>query len=337
MQGAEPLASFRRGPSAWRRCKEGKSGSSADSPFGESASRGSPCRPPSGGHYSSRRRRPARRTGRESANFFRAWSSGSVLICTAAWSAQGSDTWCTVSQVRQKPAPWTVWHRAIPQWAAPLLPGRSWRQERAPACGCWVWRPPLRDALPLPDLVWRVSARRHPWGWAPLLPRPRVVESGLLWGSPPGSLSKRASLLCWASVAHPMSHFQEGSGLMERTAPTALLSWLRCHGPSLSNLADPPPMSWITTGKSTNAGAGGIASCGSCRRAGFGIVVPVFQPYWRGNPVGAVFGLSAGWGLFFPTLSWPLVAAGMMVSVGLAGGVVAVSAITSSPTLVWSF
>ena len=50
--------------------------------------------------------------------------------------------------------------------------------------------------------------------------------------------------------------------------------------------------------------------------------------------VGAVFGLSGGWGLFFPTLSWPLVAAGMMVSVGLAGGVVAVSAITSSPTLV---
>ena len=34
---------------------------------------------------------------------------------------------------------------------------------------------------------------------------------------------------------------------MERTAPTALhSSWLRCHGPSLSNLADPPPKSWIT-------------------------------------------------------------------------------------------
>ena len=48
----------------------------------------------------------------------------------------------------------------------------------------------------------------------------------------------------------------------------------------------------------------------------------------------ADFGLLAGWGLFFPTLSWPLVAAGMMMSVGLAGGVVAVSAITSSPTLV---
>ena len=28
-----------------------------------------------------------------------------VVICTAVWSAQGSDTWCTVSQVRQKPAP----------------------------------------------------------------------------------------------------------------------------------------------------------------------------------------------------------------------------------------
>ena len=35
MQGAEPLVSFRRRPSAWRRCKVGKS-------FAESASRGSP-------------------------------------------------------------------------------------------------------------------------------------------------------------------------------------------------------------------------------------------------------------------------------------------------------
>ena len=106
-------------------------------------------------------------------------------------------------------------------------------------------------------------------------------------GVPQGSLSKRASLLCWASVAHPMSLFPEGSGLMERTVPTALLrSWLRCHGLSLSNLADRPPKSWITTGKSTNAGPGysaGIASCVSCCRAGFGIVVPVFQPFWRGN------------------------------------------------------
>ena len=133
VQGAERLVWFRhemtasRGPSAWRRCKEGKSGSSADSPFGRSASRGSPCRPP----YSSCRRRPARRTAvRVSANLSRTWSSGSVSIDTAAWSAQGSDTWCTVSPVRQKPAPWTVWHRAIPHWGAPLLQGRSWRQER---------------------------------------------------------------------------------------------------------------------------------------------------------------------------------------------------------------
>ena len=83
----------------------------------------------------------------------------------------------------------------------------------------------------------------------------------------------------------------------------------------------------------------GIASCGSCRRAGFGIVGLVFRAFWRGISalvwgqglsVGAVFGLLAGWGLFFPTLSWPLVAAGMMVSVG----VVTVSAITSSPTQV---
>ena len=131
---------------------------------------------------------------------------------------------------------------------------------------------------------------------------------------------------------------------MERTAPTALLrSWLRCHGPSLSNLADPPPKSWITTGKSTNAGARvlgwncflrqlssdwlrnccsgfpGFLDGYSCLGLGAGLVFCT---------VGAAFGLSAGWGLFFPTLSWPLVAAGMMVLVGLAGGVVAVSAIT---------
>ena len=36
----------------------------------------------------------------------------------------------------------------------------------------------------------------------------------------------------------------------------------------------------------------GIASCGSCRRAGFGIVVPVFQPFWRGNPASV---LGQGW------------------------------------------
>ena len=82
MQGAEPLVSFRRGPSAWRRCKVGKSASS-----------GQPL-------YNSRRRRPARRTVRVSANLSRTWSSGSVSLNTAVWSAQGS-----VSPVRQKPAP----------------------------------------------------------------------------------------------------------------------------------------------------------------------------------------------------------------------------------------
>ena len=169
-------------------------------------------------------------------------------------------------------------------------------------------------------------------------------------GIPPGSLSRRASLLCWASVAHPMSHISERSGLMGRTAPTALhRSWLRCHGPSLSNLAHPPPKSWITTGKSTNAGvrvlgwncfvrglpSGWLRNCWS----GFPGFLEGYSclGLWAGLvfcTVGAVFGLSAGWGLFSPTLSWPLVAAGMMVSVGLAGGVVAVLAITSSPTLV---
>ena len=163
-------------------------------------------------------------------------------------------------------------------------------------------------------------------------------------GIPPGSLSRRTSLLCWASVAHPMSHISERSGLMGRTAPTALhRSWLRCYGPSLSNLADPPPKSWITTGKSTNAGT-------RLELLPAGVAVGLACKFWSGFPerysclglgaglvfctIGAVFGLLAGWGLFFPTLSWPLVAAGMMVSVGLAGGVVAVSAITSSPTLV---
>ena len=88
----------------------------------------------------------------------------------------------------------------------------------------------------------------------------------------------------------------------------------------------------------------GIAYCGSCHRVGFGNFGPVFrsgihasvwgQGWISALLVSAVFGLLAGWGFFFPMLSWPLVAAGMMVSVGLAGGVVAVSAITSSPTLV---
>ena len=143
-------------------------------------------------------------------------------------------------------------------------------------------------------------------------------------GIPPGSLSRRASLLCWASVAHPMSHISERSGLMERTAPNALhRSWLRCHGPSLSNLAHPPPKRGLPSGWLRNCWSGfpGFPGLG----LGAGLVFCT---------VGAAFGLSAGWGLFFPTLSWPLVAAGMMVSVGLAGGVVAVLAITSSPTLV---
>ena len=86
-----------------------------------------------------------------------------------------------------------------------------------------------------------------PMGMGPTTPSTTGRGIRAPMGVHPGSLSRRASLLCWASVAHPMSHFPEGSGLMERTAPTALhSSWLRCHGPSLSNLADPPPMSWIT-------------------------------------------------------------------------------------------
>ena len=152
-----------------------------------------------------------------------------------------------------------------------------------------------------------------PMGMGPTTPSTtgRGIRAPML--IPPGSLSRRANLLCWASAAHPMSHFPEGSGLMERTAPTALhSSWLRCHGPSLSNLADRPPKSWITTGFP------GFLEGYSC--LGFGAGFDFCT-------VGAVFSLLAGWGLFFPTLSWPLMAAGM-----LAGEVVAVSAITSSPT-----
>ena len=121
------------------------------------------------------------------------------------------------------------------------------------------------------------------------------------------------------------------------------------YGPSLSNLAYPPPKSWITTGKPTNAGARVLGWNSFLRELPSGWL----RKCWSGFPgflegysclglgagldfctVGAVFGLLAGWGLFIPALSWPLVAAGMMVSVGLAGGVVTVSAITSSPTLV---
>ena len=43
VQGAEPSVSFRPGPSAWPRCTVCTSCSSADSPFDESAFRGSPC------------------------------------------------------------------------------------------------------------------------------------------------------------------------------------------------------------------------------------------------------------------------------------------------------
>ena len=121
------------------------------------------------------------------------------------------------------------------------------------ACGCWVWRPPRRAPASRSCLTSFSSS--PPMGIGPTTPSTTGRGIRAPMGVPPGSLSKRASLLCWASVAHPTSHFPEGSGLMERTAPTALLrSWLRCHGPSLSNLADPPPKSWITTGKSTNAG-----------------------------------------------------------------------------------
>ena len=61
----------------------------------------------------------------------------------------------------------------------------------------------LRDALPLPDLVLRVSARRHPWGWAHYSLDLGSWNPGS-YGDPhpppptPGSLSRRASLL-WAS------------------------------------------------------------------------------------------------------------------------------------------
>ena len=62
-----------------------------------------------------------------------------------------------------------------------------------------------------------------PMGMGPTTPSTTGRGIRAPMGVPPGSLSKRASLLCWGSVAHPMSHFPEGSGLMERTAPTALL------------------------------------------------------------------------------------------------------------------
>ena len=95
-----------------------------------------------------------------------------------------------------------------------------------------------------------------PMGMGPTTPS--TTGRGILapMETPPGSASKRASLVCWSSVEHPINHFPDGRGLMELTAPTALASsWLRCHGPSLSKRAVPPPRSWITTGWSTKAGA----------------------------------------------------------------------------------
>ena len=70
-------------------------------------------------------------------------------------------------------------------------------------------------------------------------------------GTPPGKVSRRASLLCWASLLHPNSHFPEGRGLTDLMAPTALAwSWPL----SLSNRAAPLPRSCNTTGYSTKAG-----------------------------------------------------------------------------------
>ena len=186
-----------------------------------------------------------------SANLSRTWSSGSASIYTAAWSAQGSDTWCTVSPVRKS------LHRER----------CGTEQYRTGQLRCFQGDLDGKRGLPLAV----VESTRYPpasrscltsfsssppMGMGPTTPSTTGRGIRAPMEIPPGSLSGRASLLCWASVAHPMSHFPEGSGLTERTAPTALLrSWLRCHGPSLSNLADPPSISWITTGKSTNAGA----------------------------------------------------------------------------------
>ena len=65
-------------------------------------------------------------------------------------------------------------------------------------------------------------------------------------GTPPGKVSRRPAYFAGLT---------EGRGLTDLMAPTALArSWLRCHGPSLSNRAAPPPRSCNTTGYSTNAG-----------------------------------------------------------------------------------
>ena len=53
----------------------------------------------------------------ENKNLSRTWSIGSASLGTAAWSAQGSDTWCTVSPVWQKPAPVSYTHLTLPTMA----------------------------------------------------------------------------------------------------------------------------------------------------------------------------------------------------------------------------
>ena len=83
-----------------------------------------------------------------------------------------------------------------------------------------------------------------PLGMGPTTPSTTGRGTRAPMGTPPGKVSRRASLLCWASLPQPISHFPEGRGLTDLMAPTALArSWLRCHG--LSN----------TTGYSTKAGA----------------------------------------------------------------------------------
>ena len=94
-----------------------------------------------------------------------------------------------------------------------------------------------------------------PVGMGPTTPSTTGRGIGAPIGIARGSLSRRASLLCWASVAHPMSHFPEGSGLMEPLLPQRCTA-AGCGAMVRASRTWPirSPKSWITIGKSTNAG-----------------------------------------------------------------------------------
>ena len=237
-----------RVPSASSHWRAGTSCSGGCWPADGSSPPGNLWKRPSGGRCSWHMTTPLNCSCHACGYFCRILSSGCVGTGTVASCAQASGIWCTVAQARYTPVHSTAWRPARPL-PATRLP-RGWWRARSFCCWVWWLRLPGGSQTQDPSLQ---AAVPHPlWGWVLQLPQSgRVILAPM--GTPPGSASSRASLICWSSVEHPINHFPGGKGLMELTAPIALA--LRYQGPSLSKRAVPPPRSLITTGWSTKAGA----------------------------------------------------------------------------------